>query len=378
MQREVSAQSFTVSRDTIACVNERLRATRPGHSEELHVKVAEWRESPSRDSYEAIIRGREWEGKYYQGPDCPECVDVDVRTLHARPPYIIDDADVGLPCAFTKGTLKCGDIVGREGKHVMIMDMLEEEGDPYRDHVRKIMRENKGHYLPVFVPPRAFEALWQEAISEAWGWAIDRIVDDTFVELRDRLHVALKRVGIGAQFVHLEHTMCQAIDLQVQASRAECTETMEKMLKKEHMCFTENHYLIQNYMGVMKTRIDSVFANCAGEISTAQLRIQELFDVKNESNEDKGVQDIIDWLNAYWKVAFKRFFDNIGHEVADSLKVCTDQHDDGHVRWWDAVEQYLLKADTDLRRDTGFVKRTGDLSRSVDTLERALEILGNI
>ena len=53
--------------------------------------------------------------------------------------------------------------------------------------------------------------------------------------------------------------------------------------------------------------------------------------IGNDSNESQEVTDMIDMLSAYWKLATKRFIDNVCADVDEAL-TASERYDELHVR----------------------------------------------
>ncbi|KAJ5938478.1 hypothetical protein N7466_001612 [Penicillium verhagenii] len=100
------------------------------------------------------------------------------------------------------------------------------------------------------------------------------------------------------------------------------TETLLR-IERDGTPMTQNHYLNSNLQKCRQERITSAvkkssFSVDHSDLSTSQcVRVSDLTQIHHMSNTQQTVQDIHDILKSYYKVARKRFIDNMCMQAAD-------------------------------------------------------------
>jgi len=110
----------------------------------------------------------------------------------------------------------------------------------------------------------------------------------------------------------------------VQSCAAAAGKRLEKLLEPENLPSTENHYLFDTINKIRNKRMaDKIKAlpnqGGAGCVNKDTIIAMLQSNIGNDSNESQEVQDMIDFLAAYWKLAMKRYVDEVCMVVTDSF-----------------------------------------------------------
>ena len=93
------------------------------------------------------------------------------------------------------------------------------------------------------------------------------------------------------------------------------------LLRNEEVPSTENHYLFDTLNKIRNDRlVAKIDALGPGEDTSTKEAVKAMLrsTIGDESNESQEVQDMIDYLSAYWKLAMKRYVDNVVQVVANT------------------------------------------------------------
>ncbi|KAM0723517.1 hypothetical protein Q7P37_000504 [Cladosporium fusiforme] len=249
---------------------------------------------------------------------------------------------------------------------------LDEEDQPIYDWIRQIYRESRGAELPGTVNPVILENVFRQqakqwrVISESHLSAIDKIVSDfnqktletTFVEEDVRQRILVRNQGPST------------------LARENAKDQLQKLLTDE-MCGilqTANHYFADNLTAARRDQVIHRLKKLGfTDDNHKTVNLSQLKTATHLSNEDQAVYDIHDILKAYYKVALKRFTDNVIFQVIERHYFGPT----GPVA--QITPEYIGElSDADLedvaRETYGTAKSRNDTSARLQRLEEALKI----
>ena len=157
-----------------------------------------------------------------------------------------------------------------------------------------------GGYVDRWKGPTAdFQGKVKQAMNDAVEFTV-RTFANHVPSLADELHKQLKG--------HLE------------SCKAEADDRLAKLLDAEKMPSTENHYLWDTINKTRNKRLENKINDMGTGSSVSKASVIAILrsDIGNDSNESQEVQDMIDYLSAYWKLAMKRYVDEVGMIVTQS------------------------------------------------------------
>ncbi|KAL1969323.1 hypothetical protein VTN77DRAFT_9515 [Rasamsonia byssochlamydoides] len=191
-----------------------------------------------------------------------------------------------------------------------------EEEDIY-DWIRGVYRESKGVELPGTVNPTVLEYIFRQQ-STPWK----PLTEDYLSKVKQ---VVEKYLDYIFPSVIPDRDVCSKLTSflrpQIAAGFARADAELQKILRdeREGILQTVNHYLAQN---IDATRLERIIArlNKAGirtEDRHVPVSLSMITEAVHLSNEDQAVYDIHDIIKSYYKVAVKRFLDNIVTQVVE-------------------------------------------------------------
>lgn len=251
--------------------------------------------------------------------------------------------------------------------------------DPYfRGELKEKIAASRGHELPGFLSFGVFKAL-MASYTSLWEPAAKEFQQDLSSSVRKAgLHFLDAHVRGYVRNSRLLQTFSKEFELFMGNLDTSTAKEISNVLEREiHRPLTMNHYLWDNINKLrdkrMLNKLNKLTTNEEGMISK-DLIVQALkSDVGNDSNESQEVDDMLDMLKSYWKLAKKRFVDDICGIVCDAYTSATFlknvvQAVDGVVSGLeDSRLQSLFK-----EQDALITKRA-DLQKKIERLEDALE-----
>eukprot|EP00947_MAST-08B_sp_MAST-8B-sp1_P002762 g2762.t1 len=181
----------------------------------------------------------------------------------------------------------------------------------FRGDLAEKIEIRRGRELPGFMNFDVFTGLVGEYISCWRGFAGD---------FREKILNAMEAAAVFIVDKHVVHMPTLAGEMKkrirsgLQAADKKADLRLEELLQGELLPSTENHYLWDT---LNKIRNDRMVAkiDALGEdekLPKAVVVAMLKSDIGNSSNESQEVQDMIDLLAAYWKLAAKRYIDEVG------------------------------------------------------------------
>ncbi|KAI9681580.1 MAG: hypothetical protein M1829_000777 [Trizodia sp. TS-e1964] len=182
--------------------------------------------------------------------------------------------------------------------------------------IRDLYKASRGTELPGHVNPTVIEQLFRqltikwEPIAESYiANVVKRIAafNDALFEKSCYDKTILKRI-------------CSRIEPLIKRSIEEGNSSLQKILEDERagILQTANHYFAENLEASRKERAISRLKHsgyATGQDHT--ISFDMLVSLGHRSNEESAVYDIHDTLKAYYKVALKRFTDNVVVQVVE-------------------------------------------------------------
>jgi len=147
--------------------------------------------------------------------------------------------------------------------------------------------------------------IFRQTISEAMISAAERFVDRNIAISAPALAVNVK------QKLREQNLICDQ----------KASERLTVLAEQELLPTTENHYLYDTINKIRNERMEaslrSLNPDKDGNVSKTAVLAMLKSTVGNDSNESQEVQDMIDVLSAYWKLAVKRYIDEVCMIVTD-------------------------------------------------------------
>ncbi|KAL4879270.1 P-loop containing nucleoside triphosphate hydrolase protein [Aspergillus karnatakaensis] len=192
----------------------------------------------------------------------------------------------------------------------------EEYEEDINDWIRRVYRESRGTELPGTVNPRVLENLFRRQSGPWCGIALSYIekVKSAVEAYNDALLAHLipdedVKAKLGSRLLRAQ-----------EVSHKQATKHLTEILSDERkgILQTVNHYYADTLNALrterVRVRLENMgFTDATNRYSNLSAMMKGL----HISNEDQAVNDIHDILKAYYKVALKRFADNVVIQIVE-------------------------------------------------------------
>jgi len=230
-----------------------------------------------------------------------------------------------------------------------------DEGGEYRRNLCTQIEEKRSRELPGFMSWHLFCSLvcnyveqWKASTFSFQQAVRESTVNATRTFIRDAEH-----------FPHLHSKMDALLDAYFKDTVHAATSQLDRLLDVEKAPSTENHYLWDTINKIRNDRTEKqimamsdavVYDNggnqqrrVGGYVKKTEVTAMLKSTLSgNTSNESQEVQDMLDMLSAYWKVAAKRYIDEVGSHVTN-MYTNPDQVNYIEKR----LQEYVLECDDD-------------------------------
>lgn len=189
----------------------------------------------------------------------------------------------------------------------------------FRDDIARKMEEGRRGEIAGFLSYPVFVSIVHGYIAD-WKPLAEKYMH----EMSDSMLKVSNDVFANA---HMPEALAGMLKAEVQAHVKLCDkrahEDLERLLSNEKDPSTENHYFQDNVQRRRNARQAAKFADSPSTMDKKAVLAILKGDAGGESNEAQEVGEMIDILAAYWKVATKRYIDN----VKQALRECyTTRH----------------------------------------------------
>lgn len=182
--------------------------------------------------------------------------------------------------------------------------------------IRRAYRDSRGTELPGTVNPRVLERLFRQQSSPWSGIALIYI---------GRVSEAVKTfnqdiLGAIVRDKDVRERLLSRLERIQDATNVKAKKAFEEMLNDERggILQTVNHYYAETLNAIRDERVRARLQGMGfGDTGYATVNLTQVMQGIHLSNEDQAVNDIHDILKAYYKVALKRFADNVVIQIVE-------------------------------------------------------------
>ena len=245
----------------------------------------------------------------------------------------------------------------------------------FRGELAERMENFRGRELPGFLNFTLFAKIMGEYVS-LWTAPAEKF----------RASVSKALLQAGKTFIENEEraknfpSLTSRLVDEVEAFVAEADDTarsdLDSLIHRELLPSTENHYLFDTINKIRNERITNKVNKLSDPVTRSAIIAMLKSDIGNESNESAEVQDMIDILSAYWKLAVKRYIDSAAQVVASTYSrpevienlekhLVTKFMDDGRL-----VSFFRVDAATKRNRE--------ELESTIERLEKAKALISSL
>ncbi|KAL4782886.1 P-loop containing nucleoside triphosphate hydrolase protein [Aspergillus varians] len=195
-------------------------------------------------------------------------------------------------------------------------ELDKDQEEDINSWIRRIYRESRGTELPGTVNPRVLESLFRQQSSPWNGIALNYIskVNDAVKAYNEDIIVKL----IRDEDVR-EKLLSRLMRIQ-EVAHSNAKQEFSRILQDERagILQTVNHYYAETLSAIRDERVRvRLEAMGLGDTNRVGVSLSEVMQRVHLSNEAQAVNDIHDILKAYYKVALKRFADNVVIQVVE-------------------------------------------------------------
>lgn len=204
----------------------------------------------------------------------------------------------------------------RPGKEIRKSKVQLDSEEDITTWIRRAYRESRGTELPGTVNPRVLERLFRQQSSPWSGISliyIGRVSDAVNAFNRDILAAIIRDQDVRERLLSRLQRMQDA-------THAKAKKEFEEMLNDERggILQTVNHYYAETLTAIRDERVRARLQGLGlGDTTYGSVNLTQVMQRIHLSNEDQAVNDIHDILKAYYKVALKRFADNVVIQIVE-------------------------------------------------------------
>ncbi|CAB9530707.1 Interferon-induced GTP-binding protein [Seminavis robusta] len=244
------------------------------------------------------------------------------------------------------------------------------------------MKKNRTDELPVFVNSAAFQAIVMMCIDGEYVKPSQALVKEAHQLLLEATDDALSSSKQLKRFPSLQVLIRRKLTDKAAALAKRAEEQVEHFIEKERTPYTQDHYLFEN---LTKKRFEPFLAQLKNALglgpssissdTMSKKSIESIVDAVFDRNQRKSIdehmaEDMQVTLDAYGKVALKRFIDGIPMECWDMVRKFPEATKRALFEVTDRdIERCLVVSSTVERRRDELKVMVDDLGAGIDVLE---------
>lgn len=181
--------------------------------------------------------------------------------------------------------------------------------------IRDCYRASRGSELPGTVNPRILETLFRQ-LSSPWEAIAKNYIQNSANAVCTYNRQILDTVVYDED---VRSAISRILRTQEQQSNAQVFEQLTNILNDERrgILQTVNHYFSDTLNSIREKRLRERLNSLTNPTGLTGMSVPTVMKAVHLSNEDQAVYDIHDTLKAYYKVALKRFMDNVIIQVTE-------------------------------------------------------------
>ena len=285
-----------------------------------------------------------------------------------------------------RDAVETGILYRYEAKNIRVVKVTNR----FRTSVEDRLKRQRGRVMTGFLNWPVFKAYTKEQVDE-WQTPLQTATDTLVSNAAAALAQFVDAHPDVSRYPEIAPKFKRALAEAHQRVEARVRDELKELLKKESVPSTENHYLYDTLNKIRGQRLlddlKSVFEPEGTNTYTDKQVVTQLERavaacVGNRSNEEQEAQEMVDMLRTYWKVAQKRFIDNVRQSwdtyfVGALLTACEAQLAT-LLGLSDATLAHLLVESPVLtKRRTELTERVARLSKAQEEYTRWEEAVGD-
>ena len=186
--------------------------------------------------------------------------------------------------------------------------------------ISELIEKNRPYNLPIFPNPNVFDAIVAGQIAREWENPSMELLGFTATLMENTSQCFIEDITMIKSLPSLTEYLVQKSSEVIETIKQDTEKELLKYIEREKTPYTQNHYLFEN-LSKLRTQqlkdevLDSVLIHrSGGEVDADKLTsaIQNIFERNQKrSIDDHMAEEMQNALDAYGKVAFKRFEDAV-------------------------------------------------------------------
>ena len=241
----------------------------------------------------------------------------------------------------------------------------------------RLIEKNRPYNLPIFLNPDLFDAIVAEQIEFEWKSPAMELLDLTAATMESACERFINGMEMINSLPSLVGYLIRRSRDAVQSIKKDTLDELTKFIEREKDPYTQNHYLFENLSKLRTQRLlDEVLSSVAlhsgadSNVSTETLSldIQSIFERnQRQSIDDHMAEEMLNALDSYGKVAFKRFVDTVPMISIQIMQRFPKLINDIFSDVTDSEIDALIVAPAET------ISNMADLKKKVQTLEKGIE-----
>ena len=241
----------------------------------------------------------------------------------------------------------------------------------------RLIEKNRPYNLPIFLNPDLFDAIVAEQIEFEWKSPAMELLDFTAATMESACERFINGMEMINSLPSLVGYLIRRSRDAVQSIKKDTLDELTKFIEREKDPYTQNHYLFENLSKLRTQRLlDEVLSSVAlhsgadSNVSTETLSldIQSIFERnQRQSIDDHMAEEMLNALDSYGKVAFKRFVDTVPMISIQIMQRFPKLINDIFSDVTDSEIDALIVAPAET------ISNMADLKKKVQTLEKGIE-----
>ncbi|KAK5653198.1 hypothetical protein OQA88_9096 [Cercophora sp. LCS_1] len=227
-----------------------------------------------------------------------------------------------------------GASTSKRSKGVLEHSVIRITRDQFLDHIQSLLRKTRGRELPGTFNPMVVADLHIEQ-SRPWRAIVEKHVEQVWKAATLFLELVAGYIADETTSRALQRDIIEPAMKRILVELKEKTKELLRPHQSGHPITYNNHYFPENWQKARRERLEEAVTTTVGAFFnvnvTSSNYVSGHFNMEqlvrsllssSEGNIDKwAAQEALDCLNAYYKVALKRFIDDIAVEVIEEKLV---------------------------------------------------------
>jgi len=241
------------------------------------------------------------------------------------------NSDVGVPWESTSGKIYIKRI---DDTFDELSPIAKERVRPDPTWIQELIESRRSATLPIFANADLFQEIVRDLIDKEWYDPCMRLVEKTSNILREAAAQKIHSSTKLKPFPNLMNSLLLRVNDEVDALEKTTAEEVDKIVRRDELPYTQNHYLFENLAKLRSERIRSELKLLVGasesRVSLSSEQVHRMIQVVFDRNQRMSVgehmaEEMLHSLDAYGKVAMKRIIDNVPMICLDILKNFPDK-----------------------------------------------------